>query len=93
MFCNIKLQSEFFVLWFTFANRKLLMDWIHRIGRSNLPLSASTVATKTCSRDFINTEGQKLMKVQVSLECLPIHPAGTVPVQRRQRNKRHTTNV
>ena len=50
-------------------NKRLLKQWIHCIGHSNLPLNAST---RVCSCHFISAEGQKLRKDEVPLETLPI---------------------
>ena len=57
-------------------NKKLLKQWIHKIGRSNLPLNCST---RVCSRHFINAKGRKLRKDEVPSERLPILPTSTTP--------------
>ena len=48
------------------------------------------VATRTCSRHFIDKEGQKVRKVEVLLECLPIHP---IYQCNTDSETSHTTNV
>ena len=55
------------------TNKKLLKQWIHRIGRKNLPLNKSTVV---CSRHFVGTESQKrlLRPDEVPSKELPVLP-------------------
>ena len=52
-----------------FQDKKLLKQWIHRIGRANLPLNRST---RICSRHFIKAEGRKLCQDEVPSENLPV---------------------
>ena len=62
-------------------NKKLLKHWIHKIGRSNLPLNCST---RVCSRHFINAKGRKLRKDEVPSEHLPVLPTSATPIKRRK---------
>ena len=62
-------------------NKKLLKQWVHKIGRSNLPLNTST---RVCSRHFINAKGRKLRKDEVPSEALPILPTSATPIAKRK---------
>ena len=62
-------------------NKKLLKQWIHKIGRTNLPLNRST---RVCSRHFVNAKGRKLRKDEVPSEKLPILPTSATPLQKRK---------
>ena len=61
-------------------NKKLLKQWIHKIGRSNLPLNRST---RVCSRHFINAKGRKLRKDEVPSEKLPVLSTSVTLRQKR----------
>ena len=58
-------------------NKKLLKQWVHKIGCSNLPLNAST---RVCSHHLINAKGRKLRKDEIPSEALPILPTSATPI-------------
>ena len=57
-------------------NKKLLRQWIHVIGRSNLPVNGST---RICSRHFVKAEGRKLHASEVPSKELPLIPTKVTP--------------
>ena len=52
-------------------NKLLLKQWIHKIGRMNLPLNDST---RICNNHFINSRGRMLHLDEVSSLKLPVLP-------------------
>ena len=68
-------------------DKKLLKQWIHRIGRANLPLNRST---RICSRHFIKAEGRKLCQDEVPSENLPVLSTRVTPSTRRKPPKERT---
>ena len=50
-------------------NKKLLKEWIHKIGRKNLPLNSST---RICSEHFLNASGRLLRKSEAPSQNLPL---------------------
>ena len=72
-FCSSRSDRERNLSYFSLAlkNKKLLKQWIHVIGRSNLPLNGST---RVCSRHFTRAEGRKLYEDEVPSLNLPVLP-------------------
>ena len=62
-------------------NKTLLKQWIHRIGRANLPLNTST---RICSRHFVRSEGRKLYQDEVASENLPVLSTKVTPNTKRK---------
>ena len=61
---------------------KLLKQWIHKIGRENLPILDST---RVCSEHFINSKGRKLQPDEYPTLKLPLLPTQvSVPPPRRE---------
>ena len=50
-------------------NKKLLKIWIHKIGKSNLPINKST---RICSDHFVNAAGRRLRLDEYPLINIPI---------------------
>lgn len=61
-------------------NKKLLKIWIHKIGRNNLPINAST---RICSDHFVNAAGRRLQPDEYSSVNIPI--LSTTPCQVKPR--------
>ena len=51
------------------TKKGLLRQWVHKIGRSSLPLNDSATV---CSHYFVKTEGRKLRKDKAPSENLPV---------------------
>ena len=68
-------------------NKPLLKQWIHKIGRRNLPLNESTCV---CSDHFINSRGRMLRLDEVPSLKLPVLPTQIVPLQPRRQLLRST---
>ena len=62
-------------------NKKLLRQWIHVIGRSNLPVNGGT---RICSRHFVKAEGRKLHASEVPSKQLPLLPTKVTPSRNRK---------
>ena len=66
-------------------NKKRLKQWIHKIGRVNLPINSST---RVCSRHFLKAEGRKLRKDEVPTENIPILRASVTQAKKRRSPKK-----
>ncbi len=62
-------------------NKSLLKQWIHVIGRSNLPVNTST---RICSRHFVNAEGRRLYAGEVPSKHLPSRPTQSSASKKRK---------
>ena len=62
-------------------NKRLLKQWVHKIGCSNLPLNQNT---KVCSCHFVNAKGRKLRKNEAPSENLPVLSISETPTVRRK---------
>ena len=52
-------------------NKKVLKQWIHKIGRADLPINGST---RVCSEHFVNSKGRRLRQCEVPSQKLPVLP-------------------
>ena len=71
-------------------DKKLLRQWIHLIGRLNLPLNGST---RICSRHFVNASGRRLYPGEVPSKELPVLPTTITPNKCRKPPKARPTPV
>ncbi len=62
-------------------NKSLLKQWIHVIGRANLPVNTST---RICSRHFVNAEGRRLYAGEVPSKHLPSRPTQSSASKKRK---------
>jgi len=64
-------------------NKPLLVkQWIHKIGRENLPILDST---RVCNEHFVNSKGRKLRPDEYPTLKLPLCPTRvSVPLPRRE---------
>ena len=67
--------------------KELLKEWIHKIGRKNLPLNPST---RVCSEHFVNSRGRMLRSDEVPSVNLPILPTRVSQPTPRRRLIRNT---
>ena len=63
------------------SNKSLLKQWIHAVGRANLPINSST---RICSRHFLKAEGRRLYCGEVPSRELPILPTSVTPTKPRK---------
>ena len=81
--CSTRSDREKHISYFGLPLRKksLLKQWIHRIGRANLPINRST---KVCSLHFKNAAGRKLHPDEAPSEKLPkpVAPGSSRPPPR-----------
>lgn len=62
-------------------NKQILKQWIHKIGRTNLPLNDST---RVCSEHFVNSKGRMLQPGEIPTLKLPVLPTQvSLPPPRR----------
>ena len=72
-------------------DKKLLKIWIYKIGRKNLPLSAST---RVCSRHFIQSKNRKLRPDEYPTLNLPlVSTQVTQPRKRRSPKNRQPLEI
>ena len=62
-------------------NKKLLKLWIHKIGRKDLCVSAST---RICSRHFVSSKDQKLQPNEYPILNLPTLPTEVTKARKRK---------
>ena len=74
-----------FILFSLPLRDKRLKQWIHKIGRVNLPINSST---RVCSRHFLKVEGRKLRKDEVPTENIPILRASVTQAKKRRSPKK-----
>ena len=65
----------------------LLKQWIHKIGRENLPILDST---RVCSEHFVNSKGRKLRPDEYPTLKLPILPTQVSVLPPRRQLVRHS---
>ena len=63
-------------------NKKLLKIWIHKIGRSNLPINKST---RICSDHFVNAAGRRLRPDEYPSINIPILSTTSLACQAKPR--------
>ena len=86
--CSACSDRECYLSYFSLPlqNKPLLKVWIHRIGRSNLPVNAST---RICSQHFIKAERRLLRRDEAPTENLPqLRTHVTPPVRRKPPKER-----
>ena len=66
-------------------NKNLLKEWIHKIGRKNLPLNSST---RICSDHFLNASGRLLRKSEAPSQNLPLVRKNCPASKRKSPTKR-----
>ena len=71
-------------------NKKLLRNWIHKIGRKKLPINAST---RICSDHFVNATGYRLCPDEYPSVKLPILSTTISTTQRKPPKERYSTNL
>ena len=64
----------------TLKNKKLLRNWIHKIGRMKLPINAST---RVCSDHFLNATGCRLHPDEYPSVKLPVLSTTVSTTQRK----------
>ena len=62
-------------------NKKLLKQWIHKIGRAHLPINEST---RICCEHFVNSKGRLLRSDEVPSQKLPVLPTRVLTPPRRR---------
>ena len=62
-------------------NKKLLKQWIHKIGRAHLPINEST---RICGEHFVNSKGRLLRSDEVHSQKLPVLPTRVLSLPRRR---------
>ena len=62
-------------------NKKLLKQWIHKIGRAHLPINEST---RICCEHFVNSKGRLLRSDEVHSQKLPVLPTRVLSPPRRR---------
>ena len=62
-------------------NKKLLKQWIHKIGRAHLPINEST---RICCEHFVNSNGRLLRSDEVPSQKLPVLPTRVLTLPRRR---------
>ena len=74
----------------TIKNKKLLQNWIHKIGHKKPPINSST---RVCSDHFVNATGCCLCPDEYPSVTLPV-PSTTVSTsQRKPPKERYCTNL
>ena len=71
-------------------DKKVLKQWIHLIGRANLPLNRST---RICSRHFVKAAGRKLYPGEVPSKELPVLSTTVKPSKCRRPPKQRPLPV
>ena len=90
--CSNRSSRERYLLYFAvpLKNKKLLRNWIHKIGRKKLPINAST---RVCSDHFVNATGRRLRPDEYPSLKLPVLSTTVSTTQRKPPKERYSTNL
>ena len=71
-------------------NKQLLRNWIHKIGRKNLPINTST---HICSENFVNATGRHLCPDEYPSVKLPVLSTAISTTRRKPPKEQLSTNL
>ena len=90
--CSNRSSRERYLSYFALPlkNKKLLRNWIHKIGRKKLPINAST---RVCSDHFVNATGRRLRPDEYPSLKLPVLSTTVSTTQRKPPKEQYSTNL